>query len=142
MPLPSPKKKEEKQDFVKRCAVDDENMKKEFPNEKQRWAVCYSLWNKKNEDFKFKVRDYLKEFKVEATPNKWIVSFNGKNVSINDLPPTQSKLLREITNKIKKDGLFEKIRKINDPKQPDIILKPTSVDVLDEKGNLLKSYKV
>lgn len=47
MPLPRPSKSEkEKNDekgFISRC-MSDENSKKEFPNQKQRVAYCFSTW--------------------------------------------------------------------------------------------------
>jgi hypothetical protein len=45
MPLPSPKGKEKQNDFVSRC-MGDNTMGKDFENQKQRAAVCYSLWEK------------------------------------------------------------------------------------------------
>ena len=39
MPLPNKNPKEKKQDFVSRC-MSDEKMKSEFPDSKQRYAVC------------------------------------------------------------------------------------------------------
>lgn len=49
MPLPKPKKDESHDDFMDRCMGDDV-MNKEYPDEKQRYAVCQSQWdNKKSE---------------------------------------------------------------------------------------------
>lgn len=45
MPLPSPNKGESQNDFVSRCMSSD-MMKSEFPDQKQRVAVCYSQWRK------------------------------------------------------------------------------------------------
>lgn len=45
MPLPTPRKKETRNEFISRC-MDNETMKKEFPEEKQRVAVCYSQLRK------------------------------------------------------------------------------------------------
>ena len=41
MPLPSPNKKQGEDSFVSNC-MSNETMKREFPNKKQRLAVCYS----------------------------------------------------------------------------------------------------
>tara|TARA_Y100000310_G_C20043365_1_gene517197 strand:- start:240 stop:452 length:213 start_codon:yes stop_codon:yes gene_type:complete len=41
MPLPSPQDNDKKKNFVAKCMSDPE-MRSEFPNEKQRLAVCYS----------------------------------------------------------------------------------------------------
>lgn len=46
MPLMNPKKAEKQKDFVSRCAGDS-TMVKEFPNQKQRIAVCYSQFKRK-----------------------------------------------------------------------------------------------
>jgi len=47
MPLPAPKKNEPKDDFIERCMGDDV-MAGEYPDSKQRYAVCQSLWTNKN----------------------------------------------------------------------------------------------
>lgn len=46
MPLPNKKKGESKQDFLNRCAGDSV-MVKEYPDQKQRLAICYSKWGEK-----------------------------------------------------------------------------------------------
>ncbi len=51
MPIPKPHKKEEKNDFISRCMGDDV-MVKEYPDEKQRAAICYDAWDKKEEKSK------------------------------------------------------------------------------------------
>ena len=43
MPLPTKNKNETEQEFVSRCAG-DEMMNKEFKDQKQRLAVCYSQY--------------------------------------------------------------------------------------------------
>ena len=43
MPLPKPRKKETEQEFVSRCMGDD-MMGKEYKDQKQRAAVCYSQY--------------------------------------------------------------------------------------------------
>lgn len=45
MPLPSPKGKEKQGDFISRC-MGDNTMGKDFKDQKQRAAVCYSQWRK------------------------------------------------------------------------------------------------
>ncbi|MFW6173343.1 MAG: hypothetical protein ACOC5T_06320 [Elusimicrobiota bacterium] len=49
MPIPKPKEKESKEEFVKRC-VSSKVMNKEYPDREQRYAVCQSQWDKKKED--------------------------------------------------------------------------------------------
>lgn len=45
MPIPSPKGKQSKDNFISSC-ISDEKMIEEFPDRKQRAAVCYSQWKK------------------------------------------------------------------------------------------------
>jgi hypothetical protein len=47
MPIPSPTDNEKKDAFISRC-MGDGVMKKEFPEAKQRVAVCMSKWKNKN----------------------------------------------------------------------------------------------
>ena len=51
MPLPSPKGKQGKDDFISSC-MSNETMKKEFPDQKQRAAVCYSKYKKPKKNSK------------------------------------------------------------------------------------------
>jgi len=46
MPIPNKRTGESKQDFISRCAGDPV-MVKEFPDQKQRLATCYSRWGEK-----------------------------------------------------------------------------------------------
>lgn len=52
MPLPKPESGEEKQDFVSRC-VSELHDKDEFSDNKQRLAVCFSQWERKNESIEY-----------------------------------------------------------------------------------------
>lgn len=45
MPIPNKKKGESQQDFVSRC-MGNKTMLSEFPDQKQRAAVCYSKWRR------------------------------------------------------------------------------------------------
>lgn len=45
MPLPEPRENEPKDEFMRRC-MGDEVAQREFPDEKQRVAVCYAQWRK------------------------------------------------------------------------------------------------
>lgn len=47
MPIPKPKAKESHDKFMERCMGNDA-MVKEFPDEKQRYAVCQKQWDDKN----------------------------------------------------------------------------------------------
>lgn len=44
MPLPKPQKQEKKGDFISRCVIND-TVKKDFSENKQRIAICYSQWD-------------------------------------------------------------------------------------------------
>jgi len=46
MPLPTPNPNEDKDKFISRC-MNNDTMKKEYPDEKQRAGVCYTQWRKK-----------------------------------------------------------------------------------------------
>lgn len=48
MPLPKPKESEDKDKFINRCMA-DKTMLSEFPDEKQRYAVCLAQFNKKDQ---------------------------------------------------------------------------------------------
>ncbi len=43
MPLPKPSKQESRQDFIDRC-MKDKVVQKEYPNQKQRLAICSVLY--------------------------------------------------------------------------------------------------
>ena len=45
MPVLKPKNKENEDEFIQRC-MNDETMKKEFSNSRQRAAICYDTWRK------------------------------------------------------------------------------------------------
>ena len=47
MPLPNPKPGEDQKAYMNRC-VSDPVMKKEYPNQQQRLAVCYTQWRDRN----------------------------------------------------------------------------------------------
>ncbi len=46
MPLPTPSEKEKEQEFVSRCMGDD-MMNKDYKDQKQRAAVCYSQFKRR-----------------------------------------------------------------------------------------------
>lgn len=56
MPIPKPRKDEERDDFVSRCAGDSE-MNSEYPDQKQRLAICNTQWRRKDE-----AKEVTKEF--------------------------------------------------------------------------------
>ena len=65
MPLVKPKNKEKKSEFVSRC-IGDTQSNKDFPDQKQRIAVCYSQWDKAKKDASASVELNNDEFLVFA----------------------------------------------------------------------------
>ena len=55
MPLPSPNKGESQKDFMSRCMGDDV-MVKEYPDDKQRFAVCAKQWEEGRADESYEER--------------------------------------------------------------------------------------
>jgi len=49
VPLPSPRKNEDKNRFINRC-MESETMKREFPDTDQRVAVCHDRWRKRDRE--------------------------------------------------------------------------------------------
>lgn len=47
MPLPKPRKNEKQSEFVSKC-IGDPTMNNDFPQQKQRAAVCYSQFKRKS----------------------------------------------------------------------------------------------
>lgn len=47
MPIPNPKKAEPQKKFMSRC-MSNGTMKKEYPDNKQRVAICFGSWRKKH----------------------------------------------------------------------------------------------
>lgn len=46
--MPKPTPNESKDEYVSRC-MGDKRMNEKFPDQKQRAAVCYSYWDRKDE---------------------------------------------------------------------------------------------
>ena len=63
MPLVKPKNKEKKSEFVSRC-IGDTQSGKDFPDQKQRIAVCYSQWDKAKKEASASVELNNDEFLV------------------------------------------------------------------------------
>jgi hypothetical protein len=117
MPLPKPKNKEKKSEFVSRC-IGDTQTNKDFPDQKQRIAVCYSQWEKS---------------KAEAS----VIAGEGENEflyyqvdsSIDDESGT------EIADTIEAE---EAKKKLNKPFRTPSGPKKFSVYVKNDKGNIVK----
>jgi len=76
MPIPAPHKKEKKSDFISRC-MSNSVMKKEFPDNKQRLAVCHSAWKKE-------IQDNVKEHElsdIEELKSKMKYNEDGKKIT-------------------------------------------------------------
>lgn len=69
MPIPGPKKSEKQSDFVSRC-MGDNTMNKEFPDQKQRAAVCYSQWTEKKAKANLIIGDGENEMLFQFNENK------------------------------------------------------------------------
>lgn len=66
MPIPKPKKNEEKEEFINRC-MSDEIMNDEYPDSKKRAGICYTAW--KNKDKKAMDKEnkgITTDFEIEA----------------------------------------------------------------------------
>jgi len=63
MPMPKPKSGESKDDFLGRC-MGNEVMNDDYPDNKQRYAVCNSLWDKKGLSMEKEVRCFDVELRV------------------------------------------------------------------------------
>jgi len=46
MPIPKPRENEKESEFIGRC-MGDEVMNRDYPDSKQRVAVCYNSWREK-----------------------------------------------------------------------------------------------
>jgi len=76
MPIPTPRKGESQQEFISRC-MGNPTMRKEFPDQKQRSAVCFSTWRRRNKSFN--------DFHVRApVSNAWeeevVIKSAGKTI--------------------------------------------------------------
>jgi hypothetical protein len=96
MPIPNPKKSEEQSDFVSRC-MGDETMNKEFPDQKQRAAVCYSQFKKANASIE--AAESLEEYKQDF--------FNMSVGSLNSIKKHVENILESLDNPMVKENLTE-----------------------------------
>jgi hypothetical protein len=96
MPIPEPKKSEKQNDFVSRC-MDDETMNKEFPDQKQRTAVCYSQFKKANANIE--ATESLEEYKNDF--------FNMSVGSLNSIKKHAENILESLENPMVKENLTE-----------------------------------
>lgn len=76
MPIPAPGKEETREKFVSRC-MSNSVMKSEFPENKQRLAVCFSKWKEHK-----KKKESSQESLPEDTVEKLIEAFLEKHPEI------------------------------------------------------------
>jgi hypothetical protein len=96
MPIPNPKKSEKQGDFVSRC-MSDETMNKEFPDQKQRAAVCYSQFKKANASIE--AAESLEEYKQDF--------FNMSVGSLNSIKKHAENILESLNDPMIKNNLTE-----------------------------------
>jgi len=97
MPIPNPKKSEKQGDFVSRC-MGDETMNKEFPDQKQRAAVCYSQFKKANANIE------ASEESLEEYKNEFLEMSVG---SLNSIKKHVENILSSLDNPMVKENLTE-----------------------------------
>jgi hypothetical protein len=96
MPIPNPKKSEKQGEFVSRC-MGDNTMNKEFPDQKQRAAVCYSQFKKNNASIE--AAESLEEYKND---------FYEMSVgSINSIKKHADNILQSLNDPMVKENLTE-----------------------------------
>jgi hypothetical protein len=97
MPMPNPKKSEKQDDFVSRC-MGDETMNKEFPDQKQRAAVCYSQFKKADANIE------ASEESLEEYKNEFLEMSVG---SLNSIKKHVENILASLENPMVKENLTE-----------------------------------
>lgn len=91
MPIPKPNKDEDNQKFVARC-MGDEVMKKEYPDNKQRIAICLgqtksSLLEQVEQVLSYQIDEDLDEDGEEVTPSNIIIPKEEDYMDFNE--PTE-----------------------------------------------------
>ena len=158
MPLPKPRANEDKDDFVSRC-MSNSVMNEDFPGKKQRLAVCFSQWKKKDynsmetkhatSSFEFKDSEGEGIFEGHAaifnTPDQYddIIMPGAFKKSLHKHPKKKVKMLRQhkadsiigVWEEIKEDpkGLFVKGRlllELQGAKEAFILMKEGALDSL------------
>ena len=103
MPLPTPNEGESQSDFVSRC-MGNPKMKTEYPEQKQRSAVCYSQFKRK-EDTEPIVKEHAKF--------KWTEEFRIDEGAVTDKDRVKitGPLMRETTSRNGRTYTLEEIQK-------------------------------
>ena len=92
MPLPTPREGETETDFVGRCMA-SEIMQAEYPDQKQRAAVCHGQWDERSEPVDIETREERRLYaeqeirivKAEGKPTRLVglaAPFNGLSVDL------------------------------------------------------------
>ena len=126
MPLPSRNKDEDKESFVSRCMV-NETMKKEYPEDKQRVAICIQQAtahcnNIESADFELQMEMGYVE---ELTEDNFYVPTQGEYVDFGeeveewDCASEKPGLWENIRKKKEREGKNYKPAKRGDPDRPD-----------------------
>ena len=115
MPLVTPKKSEKQGEFVSRC-MGEETMNKDFPNQKQRAAVCYSQWGDKKAKASLVIGQGDNEMLFELNKNKALAEtleeyksdFYEMSVgSLNSIRQHADNILKSLENPMVKENLTE-----------------------------------
>jgi hypothetical protein len=77
MPLPQPQPDEIKNDFLDRC-MGDKVMNQDYPDNKQRYAICNSLWGKKEQNMN--LRKAIPSHGTATSASAWDGGQNEKNL--------------------------------------------------------------
>jgi len=56
--MPTPRSGESKEDYISRCIP---QLKDEGKEQKQAIAICYNMWERRNENIEFKLERYIHE---------------------------------------------------------------------------------
>jgi hypothetical protein len=112
MPLPNKNKDEQKDAFVSRCMSND-TMKKEYPDEKQRVAICIQQATAdcgcvEAADFQMQVEAY--GYEEEITEDNFYVPSEDEYVTAEEVDFEQAEI-EEWDVSVAKPGLWENIRK-------------------------------
>lgn len=67
MPIPTPKKGQSKSEFISQC-MGNPTMINEFPDQKQRAAVCYSKYEDKKSKASYVIKANQEEYIYETEP--------------------------------------------------------------------------
>lgn len=126
MPIPSKRKDENKNDFMSRCMSDDV-MKKEYPSQEQRAAICMSKATEncskvEAADFEFNVSTY--GYEEEITEDNFYIPAEaeyedfGEDVEDWDIAVAKPGLWENIRKKKEREGKNYKPAKPGDPDRP------------------------